>query len=164
MPVRGPDYPSLLPLGWHPMTLSELRRLCVDAFPLSATRETLMAGLETVADRLVTASIVGNLWVDGSFVTEKINPADTDILLEVNASSMYDNGSQEQKDAIDWIIGNLKNTSLKCDSYHHFIYPATHLLFQEVEWWRAYWMRQFGFSREVDPKGIVVISIPDGAQ
>lgn len=163
MPVRGPDYPSLLPLGWHPMTLSGLRRLCVDPFSLSATRPMLMAGLETIVDRLVTASIVGNLWVNGSFLTEKINPVDTDIVLEVDSSSMYDNGSREQKDAIDSIVGNLKNTPLKCDCYPLFTYPIPHLLFQEGEWWRAYWIRQFGFSREVDPKGIVIISIPDGA-
>jgi hypothetical protein len=162
--VRGPDYQPLLPLGWHPMTLSELRRLCVDQFLLSATRPMLMAGLETIAGRLVTASIVGNLWVNGSFLTEKINPADTDVVLEVDAPSMYDNGSREQKDEIDWIIGNLKNTPLKCDCYPLFTYPIPHLLFQEGEWWRAYWIHQFGFSREVDPKGIVTISIPDGAQ
>jgi len=77
---------------------------------------------------------------------------------------MYDNGSLEQKDVIDWIIGNLKNTPLKCDCYPLFTYPVPHLLFEEGEWWRAYWIRQFGFSREVDPKGIVIISIPDAAR
>jgi hypothetical protein len=164
MPFRGPDYPCLLSLGCHPMTLSEMRRLCVDPFLLSTTRPMLMAGLETIADRLVTASIVGNLWVDGSFLTEKINPADTDVVLEVDASSMYDNGSREQKNEIDWIVSNLKNTPLKCDCYPLFTYPIPHLLFQEGEWWRAYWIRQFGFSREIDPKGIAIISIPDGVQ
>src|SRR6266446_1341532 len=89
---------------------------------------------------------------NGSFLTEKINPADTDVVLEVDASSMYDNGSREQKDAIDWIVGNLRNTPLKCDFYPLFTYPIPHLLLQEGEWWRAYWIRQFGFNREVDPK------------
>jgi hypothetical protein len=164
MAIRGPDYPSLLALGWHPMRMSDLRLLCVDAFPLSTTRPELMSGLETVVDRLVTASIIGKLWVDGSFLTEKINPADTDVVLEVDAPSMYDNGIQEQIDAINWIVGNLKNTPLKCDCYPLFTYPIPHLLFQEGEWWKIYWTHTFGFSREVDPKGIVVISIPDGAK
>jgi hypothetical protein len=121
-----------------------------------------MVGIETVATRLVAAKIIGKLWIDGSFLTDKINPNDTDVVLEVDASSMYDNGSSEQKDAIDWIIGNLKNTPLKCDSYPLFTYPVPHVLFQEGEWWRSYWTRQFGFSRETDPKGIVIISIPAG--
>jgi hypothetical protein len=164
MPFRGPDYPSLLPLGWHRMTLSDLRQLCVDQFPLSVIRATLMSGVETIVDRLFAPNVSGKLWIDGSFLTEKINPADTDVILEVDAPSMYDNGSAEQRDAIDWIVGNLKHTPLKCDCYPLFTYPTPHLLFEEGEWWRAYWIRQFGFSREVDPKGIVIISIPDGAQ
>ena len=164
MAVRGPDFPSLLELGWHRMSLSEVRQLCVDRFPLSASRADLMAGLETVVSRLVTAGIVGDLWIDGSFITEKINPKDTDILLHIDGLSMYECGTHEQRDAIDWIIRNLKNTDLNCDSYHLFTYHIPHLLVDDGEWDRAYWHHKFGFSREIEPKGIVIVSIPDGAQ
>ena len=164
MAVRGPDFPPLLELGWHHMSMSDVRRLCVDAFPLSATRAGLMAGLETVASRLVAVGIVGDLWIDGSFITEKINPKDTDILLHVDGMSMYECGTLEQRDVIDWIIRNLKNTDLLCDSYHLFTYHIPHLLVDEGEWNRSYWHHQFGFSREFDAKAIVEVSVPGGAK
>jgi hypothetical protein len=124
MAVRGPDFPPLLELGWHRMSLSEVRLLCVNGrpeFTLSTTRADLMAGLETVVSRLVAARIVGDLWIDGSFVTHKINPKDTDVVLHVDGLSMYECGTHEQRFVIDWIIGNLKNTELHCDSYHHLL-------------------------------------------
>jgi hypothetical protein len=123
-----------------------------------------MAGIDTVVSRLVAVGIVGDLWIDGSFITDKINPKDTDIVLHVDAPSMYDYGSPEQRETIDWIIGNLKDTPLQCDSYHLFTYRIPHLLFDEGEWNRAYWHHKFGFSREIEAKGIVIIPIPDGAK
>lgn len=163
MAVREPDFPPLLSVGWHQMPLSELRERCVKAFPLSATREELMAGIETVVARLVDVGIIGDLWVNGSFVTEKINPKDTDVVLSVDGEQMYELGKIEQREVIDWIIGNLKNTELKCDSYHLFTYPEGHLLFDEGVFNKAYWTSTFGFSREYEFKGIAVIPIPDGA-
>jgi len=159
-----PEFPPLFPLGWHRTTLSELRRVSVEAFPLSATREEIMAGLEAIVDRLAAVKIVGDLWLDGSFLTEKINPKDSDVALCVDAPSMYDFGSDEQHETIDWLRRNLKNTDLLCDSYVIFTYPIPHVMFEEGEWWKIWYQKQFGFSREDDPKGIVVISIPDGAQ
>jgi hypothetical protein len=164
MPIRGPDYPSLYQLGWHYRTLSELRRDCVDPFTLSSTRAAIMSGLEVVARHLVVAGIVGDLWVDGSFLTEKIDPKDSDVLLCIDAPSMYNYGSVERKNAIDWVNSNLKDTSLLCDSYVLFTYPIPHLMYDDGEWNKAWYHRQFGFSREDEAKGIVIISIPNGAR
>ena len=164
MPVRGPDFPPLLDLGWHPMSLAALRRLCVDPFPSSATREPIMAGLEAVAARLVQAGVVGDLWIDGSFLTEKINPKDSDVALCINSPSMHDFGLPERRDAVKWVNGNLKETPLLCNSYVIFTYPIVHCLWDDGEWWKIWYAKQFGFSREDDPKGIVIVSIPDTAQ
>lgn len=163
MAVRGPDFPPLLELGWHRISLSDVRRLCVDAFPLSSTRADLMTGLETIVARLVAAGIVGDLWINGSFVTEKIDPEDTDVVLHVDGLQMYECGTHEQRAAIDWIISNLKNTELHCDSYHLFTYRIPHLLVDEGQWDHSYWHHKFGLSREVETKGIVIVSIPDDA-
>jgi hypothetical protein len=72
-----PDFPPLLPEGLHPTTIAELRELCVAGFPLSNGRERIMAGLEAVVQRLEQEGIVGDLWVDGSFMTQAIEPAVT---------------------------------------------------------------------------------------
>ena len=62
------------------------------------------------------------------------------------------------RDTVDWVIANQKHTPL-CDSYVLMEYPGGHALHTEGEWWYSYWHRQWGFSREDDPKGIVVIDL-----
>ena len=81
------------------MTLIEVRQLCVDNFPNSETREPVMNGLEYVVYRLTEAGICGDLWVDGSFLTEKIDPNDVDLLLHIKPD-FYDVATHEQKQII----------------------------------------------------------------
>lgn len=155
--VSPPDFPSLFPLGFHPKTMEELEQICVQGFSLSTSRAAILAGLKTFVEHLQTAGITGELWLDGSFLTEKINPKDVDVVLKTQAS-LYNAGTADQKAAIDWVIANQKLT-LKCDSYHLFEYPVGDPLHEEGKWWYAYWLKQWGFSREDDPKGIVVLSL-----
>lgn len=143
------------------MTTAEARQQCVAAFPLSNTRADIMAGLESVIHRLDSVLLAGELWLDGSFLTSKINPNDVDILLRVQAH-LYDNGTPQQRATIDWLRGNLKD-SHRCDSYVLMEYPGDHGQFATGEWMRAYWTRQYGFSRTNEMKGIAVILLPHAA-
>src|SRR5688572_27438934 len=76
--------------------------MCVDAFPLSKNRERIMTGLEAVLQRLEEMAVVGDLWVDGSFLTEAIDPADVDVVLHVTPD-FFDSATQGQRDFMnDW--------------------------------------------------------------
>jgi hypothetical protein len=152
-------YPPLLPVGCQHVTEAQLRTICVDNFPLSTTRATIMAGLESVIGRLSTNRVVGELWIDGSFLTQKINPNDSDVVLFVQ-SVFCDKADSAQRDAINWMCTDLKS-SLHCDSYVSIEYPPSHPLHWDGVYWKSYWMRQWGFSEDVDPilKGIAVISL-----
>ncbi len=119
-----------------------------------------MAGLEAVLRRLVDTHIVGELWVDGSFLTEKIDPEDADVLLRIQAH-LSDNATSEQGETLEWFESGLKN-SFYCDGYIWREYPSGHDLHEESEEIRAYWTKWFGRSRSGHPKGITVIAIPDG--
>jgi hypothetical protein len=119
-----------------------------------------MDGLEIVARTFAWAGVVGELWIDGSFATEKENPRDADVLLHVDAS-LYDHGSPGVRAAVDWAISNLKALH-HCDSYVWLEYPQGHALYWTSEWDRAYWIKQFGFSRVDDYKGIIVLPLPSG--
>ena len=119
-----------------------------------------MSGLKTFIQTLEAANVVGDLWLDGSFLTEKINPKDIDVVLKIDGA-LYNSGTPEQRQAVDWVIANQKLT-LKCDSYALFEYPPGDPLHDEGRWWYAYWLKQWGFSREDDPKGIVVLSLSAG--
>src|ERR1700733_2464521 len=63
------------------LTLQEIRCACVDKFPDSITRRGLMDDFEAVLGRLTQSRIEGEVWLDGSFVTSKVNPRDIDFIL-----------------------------------------------------------------------------------
>jgi uncharacterized protein DUF6932 len=158
MPVSPPDFPCMFPVGFHRLSVADVEQVCVDLFPISNTRRPIMDGLAQFLQRVLDAKILGEMWTNGSFLTEKIDPSDVDIIVRIDADAIYDHGTAEQRDAIDWVIANQKAT-LKCDSYVLMEYPAGHPLHVEGQWWYSWWHRQWGFSREDDPKGIVVISL-----
>ena len=140
--------------------MAELRELCVDGFPLSNTRDTIMRGLEEVVNTLRANDIAGDLWINGSFVTEKIDPNDVDIVLFVDGEFL-ENATPEQKQAINWLSSDLKG-SYRCDSYTSVRWPESSARHWEGEYWRAYWTRQWGFDRSDAPaKGIVVVSLEE---
>jgi hypothetical protein len=139
------------------MTLAELRALCVDRFPTSTTREAIMAGLEAIVERLQLFTIKGELWVDGSFLTAKPDPADSDVVLRLD-SDFVDRVSADQWAVLDWLNTDLK-TSHRCDFYLFVRYPEGHPSFWLGEYLAAYWMRQWGFSRSDEMKGIAVIEL-----
>jgi hypothetical protein len=156
-PSNKPEFPPLLVPGRHNFSLAELRKLCVDLFPLSVTRQMIMIGLENVFKELQKKQIQGELWVDGSFVTQKINPNDVDIVLRVQAN-FYDNGTQEQRSIVDWLGSNLKDSHY-CDSYFFTEWPETHANYWVGHYMYNYWMKQFGFSRGNSYKGIPVLPL-----
>ena len=158
MPAHRIDFPCLFPVGFHRLSMVDLERICVLSFPLSNSRKAIMDGLVQFVQRMVDAKIPGDLWVDGSFLTEKIDPKDVDLVVVIDGDAVYDHGMLEQRDAIDWAIDNQKAT-LKCDSYVLMEYPVGHALHDEGKWNYSYWHRQWGFSRQDDQKGIVVISL-----
>jgi hypothetical protein len=156
--VAGADkaeFPALLPAGFHPMDMLGLRRLAVVRFSDSFTRPAIMTHLEQVVERINASGIRGEIWVDGSFLTEKLNPEDVDVLLAVDAGA-YAAMSPAQK----MFFRGFQAVSLfpthHCDNYAAVI-DATR---PDGEWLHAYWLRQFGFSRADEMKGIVTIHIP----
>lgn len=151
------EHPPILPLGRHIMTLEQLRAVCVGKFPDSTTRTRIMDGLDQIVNQLQAAGIAAEVWVDGSFLTAKRDPNDSDIVLRIPASG-YENGTDEQRRILDWVRSNLKNDHL-CDSYIFYVYPSNDERAVLNDYNHAYWIRQFGFSRGQELKGIAVIQL-----
>jgi hypothetical protein len=106
---------------------------------------------------------VGSLWVDGSFLTQKIDPEDVDTVL-VMQSAFVDAASREQLEVIHWFtdeFGDLRRW-LKCHNFPLLLYPDGHPLFWEGAYRRADWLRQWGFSRGNVMKGIAVVELHGG--
>jgi|SRR5688572_13893899 len=117
-----------------------------------------MDGLEKLIALLISDGVKGQLWIDGSFLTEKLEPDDSDVVLRVTDAELAMQPTV-QGNAMHWI----NNTDLKptymCDAYAFVEYKDPHPLKGIGEWDRAYWIRQFGFSRKDEPKGMPLIQL-----
>ena len=105
-----------------------------------------MDGLEIVIARLQGVHIVGELWVNGSFVTEKINPNDVDLVLVLDRQ-FVEQASPEQMEALMWLNENLRD-SLRCDTY-----TCT------TDERRSYWQKIWGHDRAGNQTGFAVIEL-----
>lgn len=156
------EFAPLLPVGFHEMSIAALERLCVHRFPDSFTRPGIMENLNNVIDRINTSKITGSLWIDGSFLTEKLNPDDVDILFSVSLST-YLAFNPIQGRFFEWFRKTSLYQDYGCDNYAAICdnYAAIHDPSRpEGEWLFAYWLRQFGFSRDNRIKGLAVVKVP----
>lgn len=117
-----------------------------------------MDNLEDVIRRLNDADIDGQMWIDGSFLTRKIDPLDVDYLLRVG-SDIYDHDSAKRV-VIDWASHEDLRESHSCDSYKWIEYDLRHPLFPDSEDTRKYWTDWYGMSRRKVAKGIAVVILP----
>jgi hypothetical protein len=157
-PFVKPEFPPLLAAGFHRLTIAELRRLAVKRFPISITRSGIMDGLHEVLRKLSEPGIIGEVWVDGSFLTEKIDPGDADLLIRVS-SAQYD-ADPGKRAAIDWAADPKRAETHSCDVYKWIEYSRGHPLHVLSEDDRDYWTNWYGQSRTGEPKGIAVLTLP----
>jgi hypothetical protein len=156
-----PEFPPILKPGpLHILTVSEVRREFVlhKRFKMSATRRDIMRKLVEVIDTLNNGGIVGELWIDGGFVTEKINPEDVDTLLHVS-SDLYASCATKRA-LINWASHENLLETHSCDAYRWIEYSEGHAQFAKSEQDRIYWSGWYGNSMRGVPKGIAAISLP----
>lgn len=152
------DYPPLLPFGLHRGTAADVRDLCVDRFPRSTTRGIIMDKLEEILHALGTAKLSGEFWIDGSFLTEKIEAKDVDVVFHGSVGpGKVDPSNVDHVRAMHWLNGNLKSSHL-CDSYICLLHPGD----PNGPARRQYWQRTFGYSRGKFCKGIMVLTLGSG--
>ncbi len=146
MQKRVSDLPPLLTPGVHPISMQWLQDNCVIAFPLSKTRPHILEGLRRICQLLQTLSIPCILIVDGSFLTEEIDPNDIDFSVCVTPE-FYEACNAVQLEFLEWIRDSfdIKKTHL-CDCYLCVEYPEGH-----PDWFdgiqdRSYWINLFATS------------------
>lgn len=157
------DLPPLLPRGIHALTMEELRRIGVYRFPLSTTRRQIFAGFERIACDLVAATIICDLVVDGSFLTEEIEPDDIDFAVCVSAE-FYESCSPEQLRLLDWIRDDRSmQQSYLCECYLCVEWPPGHAEYFDGVQNRAFWVNLFAKSTVYKrDRGVAVIHLDGG--
>lgn len=140
----------LFPAGFHDVSFHELEKtlteLLVKPFSDARQRELLLDRLIVLLKKVEETGLFTEAWVDGSFVTDKEIPNDTDVVLFHRIS--YSLSPREIK-----LYRELKDGDLMMFRYYCDLYLVRHDL-QRI---RNYWKKFFGSTREGIPKGILRI-------
>jgi hypothetical protein len=155
------DFPALLTPGLHPMTLIDLRQLCVDQFGRSKRRPIIFQGLNDFFTMLSQSRISGTAWIDGSFLTHKPEPNDCDLVVAMDGAR-FEVSAPEVQIAVERCFDTAKawvKKTYHCDAYLRFEYPALHLVHASGLQARTYWQNHFGRDRSANPKGIAVVEL-----
>lgn len=153
---------GLLVPGIHPYNIIDLRSQFVAGFPYSSSRaliwERFLSFVEIIVNTFGEYSPL-EAWIDGSFVTDKEEPNDIDIVFHFSLASW----NQYNGDIGDiWEdIRNIGLTSFMTDSYWAVQVNNETENYSNVVNMRNYWRGQFGFDRGNRPKGFLAVSMND---
>ena len=147
------------------MGLDELEELAVRSvrsFRLSTTRRNHMASLRAIFAWLADVHIAGELWIDGSFMTRKIDPSDIDMILRLRSDEFE---SRSKRDALNNIVSDDIYNRMKCDIYLLLEHPESDTSsFVKSQKQRRFVIRTFGHQvKNRQPKGIAVVNLAHGA-
>jgi hypothetical protein len=121
-----------------------------------------MAGFSAIYERALALGVEGEIWVDGSFLTKKIDPQDIDFVFVIDAR-YHDSGTPEQLEFVEWLISNEDDPkkSFLCHTDVVLVYPAGSPLYPlTVNTLRHWDQGVYGFSVTTrEPKGIVVVKL-----
>lgn len=146
----------LLPPGRHLMTVHDLERLTVTPFAGSTTRVGIFAEFRRLMVDLQAHDLVGEVWVDGSFLTEKLDPDDIDLSFGFHPDRMDAQTPEAQSFVVNMLNGN-KTYSPFIDSYICVMFPQgdpRHGANTE-DYWAEKWLN--GWDDRL--KGFVVIKL-----
>ena len=141
------------------MSVDGLKKIAVDAFALSVRRPQLWVNFVALVDELKATHLTCELWIDGSFLTQKIEPDDVDFVVDVPVY-LTETPTAPQR-ALLSKLGNLGFCKdQKLHTFIMFTAPLIHKLHAASVGLHEQWRRDFGFSyvKKV-PKGIAVIKV-----
>ncbi len=146
------DEQPLLKPGFHDLLLDDLKEslsaLCVQPFENRYRREELLDRFLDFLRESQSLGIFTELWLDGSFLTDKESPNDIDLVLFFESLPYQSFSPREQKAYRELTDVDRVKSRFGCDVYFVRAGKPEH---------QRYWRGLFGFSRDGVPKGIVRI-------
>ena len=147
------EYPPLLSAGLHKKSLEECKSLLVDPFyGISARRLLIYNKFCEFIGMLSMISADFEVWIDGSFTTKKQEPNDIDIVIVIFAEQQEINKlSVREQHLLDNLLNNSK-TKLEYLTDVYFLPKDDTIM-------RSYWRGWYGFTRNEEPKDIIVLEV-----
>lgn len=139
------NFAALLKPGWYDLDLDEVEILFVDPFPKSKTRADILKGLKRFLDELQKTSLPWEVWINGSYVTHKVDPEDVDVVCLCQLEGEITDGKNQNIIRYLFKRGQSKRR-FKVDAYVVLDFPNIAQ--------REYWADQFGTNDEGVPKGL----------
>ena len=144
------EHLPLFPAGLHDVKEHELDNHFLSAFSGSKTRPALISGLRDFLTALRRVDVAFEIWLDGSFCTEKIDPNDVDLVVFANENDLNQLDPVLQR----YLAGLLDRTTSRrqfgCDVLFS---PAGDANL------RSYWRGWYGFDRLERPKGMAKLVV-----
>lgn len=144
---------GLIEPGIHSMDMTEFYDTFVAQFTTSQRRQIIFNNLIDFIKSISHSYKVYEIWIDGSYVTQKINPNDVDIVIFFPLEDFIQ---------VSKVWSSLRN-AINIDSYSavavteetlNKLSPSDQ---NKAHNNRNYWKGQFGFDRQDQPKGIINI-------
>ena len=148
------EYGNLTPYKVIEVDLTTFEAYFVTAFPNSTTRKRLFENYLRYVYRFQDEVFpFFEQWINGSFVTQKENPKDIDLVTFLDYSVYEKRG--------DKVLDKFWSFSLEdegIDSYLVKEYPSQHINYQETLKWKKTWARRYGNLDNLDnEKGFLKI-------
>ena len=133
----------LSPYTVIPTTFDVFEKILVQAFPNESKRHSIFEGYKKYVLKLKEV-VKSNFyqWIDGSFVTEKMNPNDIDIVTFLNHDIFF----QKEHDLLGLIAPESK-LIYKVDAAFVPVFPLNHKLRHTTEWDINFWRSFYGNTR-----------------
>lgn len=150
----------LFPYKVHAATLEEMREIFVDTFPESETRKRLFDNyLDWIFDFQRDIFPYFTQWIDGSFVTQKLNPKDIDFVTFLDWQ-VYEIKEKWKELERFW---SFSNEEKGLDAYILAEFPESHQNFEEFLTAKEGWSVRYGHTRKdaqqrAFPKGFIQIN------
>jgi len=140
----------LLEPGLHDFKIIEIGNHFLMDFPDSKTRKTLIHGFHKYINHLSSIGVPLEIWIDGSFTTNKVDPNDIDLVIFSPASVI--NALPAKKQQLFQVLTD-RSTVRKNFGCDVLFCPS------EDQNMRSYWRGWYGFNRHEQPKGIARVMV-----
>ncbi|AZI20441.1 DUF6932 family protein [Chryseobacterium taklimakanense] len=149
---------NIIPYDLHQISISELEEEFVNPFPNSTTRKDIYDGHSNYIIELVNV-LESNFsqWLDGSFVTKKLNPNDIDVVNFVHFSEVTNDKHLLLQRFLTG-VGNPQD-EFKVDGYLVPVYDSADPRYAFTQDRYNYWRTLLGRDRESKPKGLLHLNI-----
>lgn len=145
------DWPPLLHPGFHETDVSSLHEKFVKPFGNNDRRRDLTERLTKFINKFSEFGVQCEIWLDGSYVTEKPMPNDVDVVVLLNAKQVNQMSPDALKALSDHLDRNTAKARYSCDVYY---------IEDDHRDKKAYWRGLFGFCHDQKtPKGLAVVRV-----